>query len=81
MYSLGTERCPAGVFSSEQVILLPGMTTLFQRPDSPKRSGNVDPYDNLSGLLPASVDKNVYLLPHTSMKFSTGMSRLFVHHL
>lgn len=74
IYSLGTKRCPVGFFSSEQVVYMAGMTTHFRRPDKISDYGGEDPYESMSGLIPADSKKHVYLLPHTSMKFSTGKS-------
>lgn len=76
-HSLGTERCPVGFFSSEQVLLLNGMTTVFTRPEIHHalhvQEGAVSiPFEGLSGLLPANMQQHVYLLPHTSMKYSSG---------
>ncbi|CAE7559136.1 unnamed protein product, partial [Symbiodinium microadriaticum] len=72
---LGTERCPVGFFSSEQVIQMEGMTTFFPRPELRLNYGAVDPYEALTGLIHPFLQKHVYLLPHTSMKYSTAMIR------
>jgi hypothetical protein len=62
-----------GFFSAEQVVYMSGMTTQFRRPEKRSSYGGDNPYESMTGLIPADSSIHVYLLPHTSMKFSTGM--------
>ena len=82
-YRLGYEKCPFGFTASEQIIYLEGLTTLFYPHKNVIENANAtnntnlieNPFSKYSSLLTPSNRANlhIYLLPHTIMKYSTGI--------